>query len=117
MSILEAEGSHPEGSSLLRQQLLISLGHDWAEGLLPSSLQVFSASLLPSALRGPCAWMLSAGLLGPVDPGWPWKALRGNKGCRGLSLLASLDQQSHVLSGLPFLPDSLLLGQEFLKGS
>ena len=117
MSILEAEGSHPEGSSLLRQQLLISLGHDWAEGLLPSLLQVFSASLLPSALRGSCAWMLSAGLLGPLDPGWPWKALRGNKGCRGLSLLASLDQHSHVLSGLPSVGDSLLLGQEFLKGS
>lgn len=68
--------------------------------------------------QGP-QWLMctdsSAGHLGPLDPGWPWKTLRGNKGRRGLSLLVSLNQQSQVLSGLPSLRDSLLLGQEGLK--
>lgn len=81
----------------------------------PLTLQVSSAPLLPSALSGSCARILSAGRLGPLDPGWPWKTLRGNKGRRGLSLLVSLNQQSQVLSGLPSLRDSLLLGQEGLK--
>lgn len=47
LSVLEAAGSHPEGSSLLRQQLFISLGQDWAECLLPLFCQVFSAFLCP----------------------------------------------------------------------
>ena len=42
---------------------------------------------------------------------------REQRGYRGLSLVVSLDQQSHVLSGLPSLCDFPLLGQEFLKRS
>lgn len=44
MGVLEAAGSRPEGSGLLRQQLFTSLGQDWAD---PLCRQLFSAFLCP----------------------------------------------------------------------
>ena len=97
LSVLEAAGSHPEGSGLLRQQLFISLGQDWAECLLPLCCQVGLLCFpLPRALSGSCAWTPPAGLLRPRDSGWPWKALRGNKEGTGASVWLCPLTSSHM---------------------